>query len=108
MTYPASVRWLAQAIRGTSHLPPTLRYVALSRFPEDGPQWPDGAWSVELRFAIPPSEQTEGLETRARVRFLMDDAPAERLRPGARFRIYEGPTPVAEVEVVGPENKAEG
>ena len=84
--------------RGKKELPATLRYVGISRFPEDI-AWPDGAWSVELRFAEPPAEQ-EGDVCESQVRFLFDTAPQERLQPGAQFSLYEGPHRVAEVEVL--------
>lgn len=75
-----------------------LRFVALSRFGEDGPAWPDGAWSVEMLFDQPPAEQ--GAVCEARVRFLFDHAPHERLHPGARFGVYEGLKRIADVDVL--------
>ena len=38
-------------------------------------------------FEPPPNEQ--GSPTVARVRFVMPDAPHERLRPGATLRLFE-------------------
>ena len=80
-------------------MPATLRFVGLSRFSEDNESWPDGAWSVELRFATPPAEQ-QGSVGEAQVRFLFDTAPKARLHPGARFALYEGPFKVADVEIL--------
>lgn len=73
--------------------------MGISRFSEDGGGWPDGAWSVELHFDEPPPEQGSP-ESRARVRFLVDDAPHERLHQGVVFGLYEGPQKVADIEVV--------
>lgn len=100
MTHAARVRWLSERERGKASLPPTLRYVALSRFDDDGAAWPDGAWSVELTFEEPPPEQGAADVSEGKVRFLFDTAPQDRLHPGTRFWLYEGPTRVAEVEVV--------
>ena len=98
-THTAIVRWLPATVRGRRDLPATLRYVGISRFPEDGDRWPDGAWSVELRFDEPPPEQGTQ-ESSARVRFLVDEAPHNRLHRGAVFNLYEGPQRVADIEVV--------
>jgi hypothetical protein len=74
--------------------------VGLSRFPEDGSQWPDGSWSVELRFDQPPPEQGPKDVSRGTVRFVMDEAPQDRLRKGVRFSFYGGITKVADVDVL--------
>ena len=100
-TRAARVFWTSAEVRGRSSPPATLRYVGLSRFSADGPGWPDGAWSVELYFDVPPPEQQDAGVSEARVRFLMEDAPTERLSVGQRFSLYEGPFRVADVEVVG-------
>jgi hypothetical protein len=99
MTHSALVHWLPAQERGKREFPATLRYVGISRFPEDGEGWPDGAWSVELRFTEPPAEQRSDV-CEAQTRFLFETAPQERLHPGARFSLYEGPYRVAEVEVL--------
>jgi hypothetical protein len=99
--HTARVRWRPPSERGTAQLPATLRYLALSRFAEDSPTWPDGAWTVELSFTEPPAEQLcdEGYSM-ASVRFLFDDAPHDRLVRGRSFAIYEGPTVVADVDIM--------
>ena len=94
----AKVHWLTQGERGAGRLPASLQYIGIGRFDEDGPSWPDGAWSVVCRFDEPPAEQ--GSPSVARVRFMVDGAPHERLVPGRRFGLYEGPTRVAEIELV--------
>lgn len=100
MTHAALIRWLPPSRRGRKGLPATLRYVALSRFLEDGKGWPDGAWSIEVRFDRPPPEQGSDEISVGTVRFLVDDAPQARLHAGARFTLCEGLQEVAEVEVV--------
>lgn len=100
MTHDARIYWSRPEVRGSAHLPPTLRYVALSRFPEDSPDWPDGSWSVEVLFDVPPPEQDHDAVSQGRVRFLMEDGPHERLHPGAHFSLYEGLQKVADVEVL--------
>jgi hypothetical protein len=97
MTHSALVHWLPPEQRGRKELPATLRYVALSRFAEDG-TWPDGAWTVEVRFRQPPAEQ--GAVCEGDVRFLADGAPEARLKAGARFSLYEGPQMVADIELL--------
>lgn len=99
MMQDALVRWTSESIRGRRELPPTLRYVGLSRFVGDV-VGRDDAWSVELRFHHPPAEQGNQEATRAQVRFLMADAPHERLSRGARFGLFEGPIHVADVEIL--------
>ena len=60
----------------------------------------NGAWSVELTFDEPPPEQGGSRASDGFVRFLVDEAPHERLARGVRFDLYEGLTPVAQVEVL--------
>jgi hypothetical protein len=55
---------------------------------------------VELTFAEPPPEQGAADVSIGRVRFLVEEAPQERMHSGVRFQLYEGPTFVAEVEVI--------
>ncbi len=98
MIHDALVFWTPEAIRGKRELPPTLRYVGLSRFAGDV-IGRDTAWSVELLFETPPPEQS-GDVSRAQVRFLFDDAPHERLHQGVTFSLYEGPVHVGEVMVL--------
>ena len=74
--------------------------MGLSRFAEDAADWPNGAWSVELTFDEPPPEQGGSRASDGYVRFLVDEAPHERLARGVRFDLYEGLTRVAEVEVL--------
>lgn len=95
----ARVTWLSSNEGGRSSLPDGRRYVTIGKFPQDGPEWPDGAWSVVLNFDPPPSVQ--GSPSVGEVAFLMDTAPQDRLRKGQRFELFEGHTRVGVVEVVG-------
>ena len=95
----ARVRWI-EATKGRRTAPPSgHRYVTIGRFCEDGPGWPDGAWSVVVEFDTPPAPRS--VESMATVSFLMPSAPHERLQPGRVFTLHEGRAPVAEVEVLG-------
>ena len=100
MTHHALVRWLPSEERGRAGMPPTLRYVGISRFEDDPPSWPDGAWSVELKFTQPPAEQSSSSQCEAAVQFLFDNAPQHRLHRGVRFSVYEGIQRVADVDVL--------
>jgi len=44
-------------------------------------------WSLKYRFATPPNEQ--GNPSEAQVSFLMDNAPHDQLRPGAKLLLFE-------------------
>lgn len=94
----ARVTWISKTAGGRSALPTGDRYVAVSRFPDDGPNWPDGAWSVVLEFTSPASEQ--GNPSVGSARFLSEEAPHEWLRPGRVFSLYEGLHQVATVELI--------
>ena len=100
MSAAVRVNWLLPEDGGRSALPTGHRYVTVSRFPEDGPEWPDGAWSVEVVFDRPPSEQ--GNPSVGTASFLVDAAPQKRLRPGSTFELYEGLKKVATVDLVNP------
>jgi hypothetical protein len=97
MTTIARVTWVSPEEGGRQRLPETNRYVTVSKFAEDGPGWPDGAWSVVVDFPQPPSVQ--GNPSSGVASFLMDTAPKSRLVPGARFELYEGLRRVATVEL---------
>lgn len=99
MSNRAKVSWLLPSESGRSALPSGNRYATVGRFPEDGPQWPDGAWTVVLEFPAPPSEQ--GNPSFGSATFLAPDAPRSRLRTGQIFELYEGTRKVADVELIG-------
>lgn len=93
------VTWLATEHGGRTTRLAAQRYATIARFPEDGPEWPDGAWTVVIDFDGPPSEQ--GNPSFGTARFLMEDGPAQRLRPGRTFQLHEGLRQVATVRVLG-------
>ncbi len=95
--YRARVEWVFAEEGGRQSPPHSTRYITISRFPEDGPGWPDGAWSIVVEFDEPPS--TSKSPSYGTVRFLMNTAPHERLYPGAEFTLYEGLSRVARVAV---------
>ena len=72
------------------------RYIGIGRFAEDGPAWPDGAWSVVLEFDNATSIDSPSV---AKARFYVAAAPHERIRAGQHFAVYEGPRKVAVVDV---------
>jgi len=92
----ALICWSAS--RTQRGLPNTLRYVHGIRFTEGPPPWPDETWSLVCTFDISPSQQ--GNPSTARVRFLVDTAPHDRLKPGLKCWLYEGATQAAVVEVI--------
>lgn len=61
------------------------------------PSWFEGdleigadGWSLVCRFDSPPSQQ--GNPSTARISFMVEDAPHERLRAGTRLRLFERKT----------------
>jgi hypothetical protein len=93
----ATITWVPPAEGGRSSLPTGERCVTVARFPKDGDRWHEEAWSVVLEASPPPAEQ--GSPTIGTARFLADDAPQERLRPGRSFELYEGARRVAVVDL---------
>jgi len=87
---PALVTWAGR-------LPAGLKYSTLAKFAEDK-NWPDRGWSVVLEFDRPPAEL--GSPSPGVVRFLMEDAPHDRLRPGCKFELFAGSAKVADVEIL--------
>jgi hypothetical protein len=93
----ARIEW--SDVRATrDRLPVTLQYVTMARFMEDPTTWPQDAWSVVCVFDEPPAVQ--GSPTMAKVRFLAEAAPHERLQAGVLFSLYEGRTDVATVQLL--------
>lgn len=92
------VHWIPPEEGGRLALPSGKRYATISRFAEDADSWMQEAWSVLLEFDESPVEwHTPCL---ARARFLVEEAPTDRLQPGRTFELYEGSKKVAVVEVV--------
>ena len=92
----ARIHWSAS--RASRGLPDTLRYVHAIRFSQGLPPWPDESWSLVCTFDSSPLHQ--GNPSLARVRFLVDAAPHDQLKPGAKCWLYEGPAEAATVEVI--------
>jgi hypothetical protein len=98
MSHRAKVTWVPADQGGRSALPTATRYINISRFPEDPPSWPDGSWSIVLEFDTPPSAQ--GSPSLGTARFLVDEAPHERLQRGRSFDVFEGTRHTATVELL--------
>lgn len=83
----AMIRWVP-ASRGGRQAPPesAVGYTCPPRF-EDDPGYERGAWSLRIVSAV----ELRGREViDARVRFVVDEAPHELLKEGARFELMEG------------------
>jgi hypothetical protein len=91
------VDWIPVEEGGRSSLPAGLKYSTVSRFKEDGDNWQKQAWSVVLEFERSPLEQ--GNPSYGKARFLVEDAPEDRLSPGRTFELFEGAKKVAYVEI---------
>lgn len=95
----ARIEWLSRTRGGRSAPPAGPRYVAPARFLAAAAAWPDEAWSLVVdRIDLPRGPD----EWRARVHFLMEDAPDHLLAEGAGFELYEGKRCVAHGHVHGP------
>ena len=95
----ARVHWIPAEEGGRAFLPTGNQYATVSRFIEDADAWLQEAWSTVLEFDEPPSVQ--GNPSIARARFLAEQAPADRLKPGHAFELYEGKKKVAMVNIIG-------
>jgi hypothetical protein len=85
--HQALIHWSdAQLARG---LPDVRRTIDPAWFPEAGLPLGEG-WSLRCDFEPPPSHQ--GSPTRARVQFLVDGAPHERLGRGTVLQLLERAT----------------
>lgn len=85
--HSAWIYWSAE--QGMRGLPNRSQTVDPAWFDDAAPGREEG-WSLVCEFDPPPSEQ--GDPTEARVRFLVPDAPHDRLRPGVRLRLFERAT----------------
>jgi hypothetical protein len=84
---------------GRTFLPTGKQYSTISRFIEDADAWLQEAWSIVLAFDEPPAVQ--GNPSIARARFLGEQAPVDRLKPGHACELYEGKKKVAMVKITG-------
>jgi hypothetical protein len=90
---PVVVHWSADKRK---NLPTSGQYTTVARFEEDRATWGSDAWSVVLNIHGDVSAEP----CRADARFLMQNAPHDRLKPGTRFELLEGDKVTAQVEVV--------
>jgi hypothetical protein len=87
------IRWMSAAEGGRNHPPEGPTYSTVARFEDERDKWPREAWSLIVE---PVKSFGQGGEAvLANVRFLVDEAPRELLRPGARFELCEGRRVVA-------------
>jgi hypothetical protein len=89
------VTWFASKVE---NLPKGNRYITVAKFEEDRDTWEKEAWSIILEFIQPPINQ--GNPSKGMARFLVEDAPTDRLITGKKFEMYEGREKVAEVEII--------
>lgn len=96
--YQVIVEWISAQNGGRKNPPPAGRYFAVSRFPEDI-HWQNNAWSVVFEFESTKKKDNQSNEyiSEGTVRFLVEDAPHERMEINKYFDIYEGPKKVAKV-----------
>jgi len=74
-------------------------YVSVVRFADAKEPWPPPvAWSLVVE---KDEMSSEPLRWIADVRFLVDEAPHEALRPGREFDLYEGSKRVAHGRILG-------
>lgn len=76
------------------HLPTGLQYITVAKFDEG---WEKDAWSIVLEFEKPPSIQ--GNPSLGYAKFLMPNAPKEKLSSGVEFELCEGSSLVAKVQI---------
>lgn len=85
--HSARITWSDGHIR--RGLPPVLVMIDPAWFADAASQHNDG-WSLMCRFDAPPRDQ--GNPSLARVHFILDNAPHERLAPGAELSLFERAT----------------
>ena len=78
-----------------THLPTGLQYITVAKFDED---WIQDAWSIVLEFEQPPNKQ--GNPSLGYARFLMPNAPKNKLFSGVNFELYEGDKLTAKVMAI--------
>lgn len=87
----ARIKWIPKNLGGRSKPPlgtGSPPYAAVVRYCdsiEDGP--PQVAWSLVIEKV---HDLDDPLEWMANIRYLVEDAPQEELRPNRRFELYEG------------------
>jgi hypothetical protein len=96
MNSPVKVNavWAEQKM---ARLPSGNSYATVAKFVEDADAWPSKGWSVVLDFS-PGSAQDRSFAATAR--FLVPNAPWDRLKAGCVFELYEGTKRTATVTVL--------
>lgn len=84
------VEWSSDKL---NNLPKSGVYSTVAKFPEDK-AWPSDAWSIVLEIPV------SGNSSEIFARFLMPNAPWNRLKPGCKFELYEGFKLTAKVTVL--------
>ncbi len=88
------VEWLGEKLQ---NLPNSSQYSTVAKFDNDK-NFLDNAWSIVLEFLVPAKSQ--GNPSFATARFLMKNAPHEKLSENAMFELFEGKSCVANVSVL--------
>ncbi|NBF11758.1 hypothetical protein [Pseudomonas sp. Fl4BN1] len=97
--HPVRVEWLPPSEGGRKKLLGKVRYYPVAKFPDDM-DWPNNSWSVVLELDEPVQHTDKHMST-GTVRFLMKNAPEEKMYANNQFEIYEGPQKVADVFLLG-------
>jgi hypothetical protein len=94
--HSARITWSAEQVR--RGLPPVSQTIDPAWLEDAEPLKGDG-WTLMCRFERPPVQQ--GNPSAARVRFLVDEAPHDQLKPGTSLRLFErGTKGLATVEIL--------
>lgn len=80
-----SIQWTPEKL---AHQPSSGVYSTVAKFPEDT-DWPAIAWSVVMEFHTSKNHPL-GDSLEATARFLVPEAPWDRLKKGCVFELYEG------------------
>jgi hypothetical protein len=104
MSHLARITWLTPEEGGRRVAPSGPRYIAPVRFEgQTVAEWEREAWSLVVDLVSHPPESADWI---AQVRYLVDEAPQELLRLGARFGLYEGKKCVARGAIINPKPEA--
>jgi hypothetical protein len=95
-TAQANVKWLTRSEGGRTNPPVPPTYCGIVQF--EGEDISEEAWDLCLTFYEPVDQS---MITLAEVKYRVDSAPSERLVPGARFQLLEGPRVVARGIILG-------
>ncbi|MFJ7142082.1 MAG: hypothetical protein ACN6P5_04685 [Pseudomonas protegens] len=93
--HPVRVEWLLPSEGGRRKNLGRGKYYPVAKFPDDI-DWPNNSWSVVLELDEPVQYSEKYMST-GTVRFLMKNAPEEKMHINSQFEIYEGPQKVADV-----------